>query len=388
MHEQWTYTIGELDRPNRRPESLIDREIDECLLAIVVPGTKGVAVRGTSKECGAVVRALSAVLEEGVRVANRVRRVERRTYDRLASLRRGVRALRVEALAATPWEQNQMRKGRKEQKAVRERFACRGGEVSERYARDGWKRHVRHKGRWREVDEDDNVWFEHGRLWRVHRCVRSFVLRLKARAAAVRLDMLEAGVTEEEAGEEMYREMVRDREVVGRLRGGVSDARRRVYQLVHGVWSRVHKKGKKRRRRPVRKAASKAALEGLSELKGKRRREEVNARLRQLDAAAGPSERLHDGNMVVYEPVPHWAERDLRPGEWRESDVTLPRWTEAPWYDGTVAGADRFYSRNKRMRTLYSNAGLTQRRSGDGNLNWVWVGSALRFEHRDASGVT
>ena len=138
----------------------------------------------------------------------------------------------------------------------------------------------------------------------------------------------------------------------------------------------------------MRKAASKAALEGLVELKGKRRREEVYARLRQLDAAAGPSQRLNDGNMVVYEPVPHWADRDLRPGEWRESDVTLPRWTEAPWYDGTVAGADRFYSRNKRMRTLYSNAGLTQRRSVDGNLNWVWVGSALRFEHRDESGVT
>ena len=138
----------------------------------------------------------------------------------------------------------------------------------------------------------------------------------------------------------------------------------------------------------MRKEVSKAALEGLVELKGKRRREEIHERLRQLDAAAGPSQRLNDGSMVVFEPVPHWADRALRPGEWRETVGTLPSWADAPWYDGTVAGADRFYSRNKRMRTLYSNAGLAQRRTVGGSLNWVWVGSDLRFEHRDASGVT
>ena len=43
VHEQWTYTIGELDRPNRRPESLIDREIDESR---VFDGDRGAGDEG------------------------------------------------------------------------------------------------------------------------------------------------------------------------------------------------------------------------------------------------------------------------------------------------------------------------------------------------------
>ena len=69
-NEQWHLIRRELRRPGQRPESLLDDDVDEGILGIIIPGTKGVAANGASAACGGFVRAVSALLTEDVRVAS------------------------------------------------------------------------------------------------------------------------------------------------------------------------------------------------------------------------------------------------------------------------------------------------------------------------------
>ena len=166
------------------------------------------------------------------------------------------------------------------------------------------------------------------------------------------------------------------------------EAERRLCQLSQSTYLRVRGKRRNARGRSgwSKATKSKEVLDMLVEAKGKRRREEVDARMRALDAAESSMQCLNDGSMVVFEPVPSWAERRLRPGEWRE-----------PSYEGTVHSGPahvgnvpvRYYSRAKRLRAIYSNAGLVSSQR-DGRTHWEFVGGAarLRFEERDNSGVT
>ena len=105
---------------------MLDNDVDECLLGIIVPELDGVGKGGRSEACGRYVRALSALLGEGVRVAAAVRRAGRNEYDRLCDMRRGLAALRAEAVAASPREVHLMRAGRAAQASVVQRM----GEVS------------------------------------------------------------------------------------------------------------------------------------------------------------------------------------------------------------------------------------------------------------------
>ena len=98
-HEQWAYALRALESPGSFPPSgSINRDADEHLLGIVVPSNKGAGANTRSKECGAFIRAMSGLLEEGVRVARVERTKGGRMFARLVGLRAGLRALRVEAL--------------------------------------------------------------------------------------------------------------------------------------------------------------------------------------------------------------------------------------------------------------------------------------------------
>ena len=317
--------------------------------------------------------------------------------------------MRAEALAATPREQMELRKGRVLQldASVRVLPSC-SAEVGKACVRNVWKIHIRHRGRWREVDEDDNVWFEHGRLWRVHWCVRTFVRRLKGRADGSVLAMVEAGVTREEAGEEMFAVMGRAVTVGHRLEGAVVDAERRVRHLAEAkFWSLGGGKRKKRRKAGGTGGAGsarerKAKLTALAELKGAEREEEVRRRQRVLDSEAELCRRRRDeAGWPCSIPVPAWSRRELRAGEWRElldtcADTREP-WAATPSMGGPSGPPAKrrriHYSRTSRLSDIYVHAGLDRELCWDGRgFVWRWVNTGcvgvLSYEHMDLSGVT
>ena len=209
-------------------------------------------------------------------------------FDRFRNLRRGFCALRAEALTATPWEQSQLRVGRERQMQLSCRVgASVGVEAGRACVQNVWKQHVRKRGRWREVDEDEVVWFSHGRLWRVHQCVRRFVRYLRRRASAGVRDLVVAGVTREEAGETLYAEMCRAVDSERRLMAAEGDAERRVCHLAQSVFWRVGGGKRKKRRKgggvvaPPR--VRKERLDAIVEYTGKKRMAEVLRRERELD---------------------------------------------------------------------------------------------------------
>ena len=61
------------------------------MVGIVASGGEGIAAKATSAEAGRYVRRLSALLEEGVRVASQARVAARKQYD----IRQGLRQARV-----------------------------------------------------------------------------------------------------------------------------------------------------------------------------------------------------------------------------------------------------------------------------------------------------
>ena len=153
------------------------------------------------------------LLEEGVRVASQARVAARKQYDVRQGLRQGLAALRGEALAATPREQQMLRVGRAEQAGVLRRVEGRGfgsGWVR-KCVSDVWLRHVRRGGRWRSEVMSDEVWLaSHVRLWMVARVARRWLRGFRERAAArLRvvhggvLGLLEAGLTPSEMGGEL-----------------------------------------------------------------------------------------------------------------------------------------------------------------------------------------
>ena len=119
--------------------------VDEALLGIVMDGMKGVALRAKGKAAGNFVRAMTALLGEGVRVASRVRRDARRRFDARQGMLKGLAALQAEAVAATPREQACLRAGRDAQRAARARVAPLGGALADVCAGGLWCRVVRGK---------------------------------------------------------------------------------------------------------------------------------------------------------------------------------------------------------------------------------------------------
>ena len=103
-NDQWREAAKALRKPGWDVRGGLDRDITECHLCIVYPSEHGVGLRHTTVECGAVVRAVTALLRAGTRVATKARVEARELFDARAGLVRGLGALRGEALAATPRE--------------------------------------------------------------------------------------------------------------------------------------------------------------------------------------------------------------------------------------------------------------------------------------------
>ena len=259
-HEQWTYTLKELKAPGVRPYSHIDRDVDECLMGILAPGHEGVALKPKTEECGRVVRAISALLGEGVRVAAQARAAGRKAYDRLQDLRRGVAALRGAALGASPREQQLLRAGRVAQGVVRARAAGAGldRERAKEWEQWEWMRRVRRQGRWRVEVMHDEVWLgSHVRLWVMARVARRWLAAfLRRRAEGLRarhgaeLDMLEAGLTALHMGEELEEEAQRAAAAVEAAEGATAravasakEADKRIGVLVCGMVCRLRGRG-------------------------------------------------------------------------------------------------------------------------------------------------
>ena len=222
-----------------------------------------IAAKATSAEAGRFVRRLSALLEEGVRVASQARVAARKQYDRRQGLLQGLAALRGEALAATPREQQMLRAGRAEQASVQRRVEGRGfglGWVKE-CVRNVWLRRVRHRGRWREEVLSEEVWLaSHLRLWTVARVARKWLRGYRERVArrlreshGSVLGMLDAGLTAYELGDELAGEAAAAAVAVEaadgsaeRSRSLLEEAGRRVGVLVCGMFCRLRGKGKGR----------------------------------------------------------------------------------------------------------------------------------------------
>ena len=262
-HDQWAYAIRALEQPGSFPPSTsINRDADEHLLGIVVPSNKGAGANTKSKECGAFMRAMSGLLEEGVRVARVERRKGGRAFTRLEGLRAGLRALRVEALGAPPREVMELRGAREEQRVVRARLGQ--GGVTEGVVRacerGAWKVRVRHKRRWREVwvGEEEEVWIGgHIWLWRLARLARGWVEGFRRRRVdAADLSMAEAGLDEEMMGEELaaavgVAQQAQTAALYATVR--VREAARRVAAMVCGMVVKAIRKGDSGKKKKGRK---------------------------------------------------------------------------------------------------------------------------------------
>ena len=336
-HEQWAFALKTMKDPKGRRESGVDVEVDECLLGIVVPGWEGAAKKARSRAAGSFVRAMSGLLEAGVRVADRARREGREEYDRRCDLRKGMAGMRAEAVAATPREQAECRRGRVMQEECGVRLARRGYgvEMGRVLVRDVWRRHVRRRGRWREEVLEDEVWLRgHLRLWRLARTARLWQRGFRARRAGRSqgdVALLEAGVSEEEMGVDLaaeVREGAEKEAALLRARRAVQEAERRVGVMVYGLYFKVCAEGGKRRGgRGMRSGVGgkRGRVEARRELRGKERMAEVSEAMRNEEmlerrARGGVVAALDDGNWVCAQPVPCWASRQLRPGEWRERE--------------------------------------------------------------------
>ena len=184
------------------------------------------------------MRAMSALLGQGVRVAVKARRGGRRVYERREGLRMGFGAMRAEALAATPREVACLRATREAQQELELRLSgCASRGVVEACASRLWKWRVACKDRWRGEVYVDEVWLGgHIRLWRLAGMVRAWAVRSWRRRKGAMVGLVEAMVTEEEMGEALYEEATSTVNTLEALERSHGEARRRVGVLVCGLF--------------------------------------------------------------------------------------------------------------------------------------------------------
>ena len=351
--------------------------MDEATLGVVMDGTKGVAVRARSREAGSLMRATSALLGEGVRVAARVRRDARLRFERMGQLKRGMAALRAEVMAATPRELEGLRAGRRGQAEVVARAERLGPREAVSRGRSAWGRVVEHKREWREQGMEGEVWLAgHMRLWRAARVARRWLYLHRRRALARHegtLDLVAAGITVEEMGDGFVREAEEA------LRAGSSTTRARLLWreaafrvrvlCTMGLFRRAvaEKRRAGKRKRGGRKGRGKGKTRKQkvappAEVRGKRRLAEVADFERYLER----TERtyvaaLDDGGWVRAEPVPSWAARErLQPGEWREGETAQRRRNAQAARRGSLTRGERLYSlaaHTGSLRTLWMVGG-------------------------------
>ena len=398
-NDQWREAAKALRKPGWDVRGGLDRDITECHLCIVQPSVHGVGLRHTTVECGAVVRAVTALLLSGTRVASKARVEARELFDARSGLSRGLGALRGEALAATPREWAAGRDARVEQRGVEQRLMRADVEPAQvRWcSRSVWKRYVRVRGRMRAVAMDDEVWLSsHISLWRAAVFARRWLQGFRTRRFSSLLAMADAGCTVAEMGEGMaatVRDSVAVRYHCGRL---VDDARRRVRVLVCGLFHRLagersrvereeraarakSKKRKRKQRGRGRQGARRAK-------RGKAREREVEDFWRRVAAADMPD---YNGSYF-----------DLAP--WRTS-VLMPSYSGGRlWAEGGQSGCagqvgvrravsrdasgSGFATRSQRLEVLADAAGIdrgVQERVG------LRGGKRRRLEEGgDTSGVT
>ena len=339
-HEQWKLALQEMRNPGTQTVDYFNRIIDEALLGVLEDGTEGAALRGRGEAAGRYVRAVTGLLAEGVRVAARVRGAARQAFERRQGLSRGMVAMRAEAMAATPREQVRLRECRREQAAVYQRVAGIGPALAEVSAGAAWCRMVRWRGRWRVQWEEGSVWLDgHMRLWCLALLVRRWLLAFRRRQLRGYEGLLNRMASDGPVGDEHRGRMERA------LRAGADttsarllweNALSRVYLLGIVMWWRrtVKTRGKRKGRgggsgwggkgkgKGGGKTKKRAKVAPPRDLKGKRRWAEVADFERHLERTErGCAGMLDDGNMVSGVPVPHWADRELRPGEWREQET-------------------------------------------------------------------